>query len=247
LRASELSAFPLGTLFGSFFPCRKKELPAAQAKGYCATELRCKYGQAEIFVLQIVETYSLRSLMPQAANCSFCCFTVYSSMTRLCPGNRRFFLFLACAHAARAVTFCCSTKSNQKGNQRGRPQPLARKWPRPFGIPITTPHCLRPQVPLSVTAAPCQPLTAAVPFCRFATFPPHRGGIVPRRGATRLRRCFLNRLPLMRNSATHLLHTNEQRRSRVLPPLGEACFVWRFYAPGLFSLLCIGLPSFPAH
>ena len=55
--------------------------------------------------------------MPQAANCSFCCSTVYSSMTRLYPGNRRFFLFTACAHAARAVTFCCSTKSNQKGNQ----------------------------------------------------------------------------------------------------------------------------------
>ena len=42
LRASELSAFPLGTLFGSFFPCRKKELPAAQAKSYCTTKLRCK-------------------------------------------------------------------------------------------------------------------------------------------------------------------------------------------------------------
>ena len=40
---------------------------------------------------------------------------------------------------------------------------------------------MRRQVPLSVTATPCQPLTAAVPFCRFATFPPHRGGIVPRR------------------------------------------------------------------
>ena len=61
LRASELSAFPLGTLFGSFFPCRKKELPAAQAKGYCTTELRCKYGQAEILALPIAEIYSLRS------------------------------------------------------------------------------------------------------------------------------------------------------------------------------------------
>ena len=30
-----------GTLFGSFFPCRKKELPAAQAKGYCTTGFRC--------------------------------------------------------------------------------------------------------------------------------------------------------------------------------------------------------------
>jgi hypothetical protein len=68
-------------------------------------------------------------------------------MTRLYPGNRRFFLFTACAHAARAVTFCCSTKSNQKGNQRGRPQPLARKWPRPFGIPITPPHFLRRKAP----------------------------------------------------------------------------------------------------
>ena len=42
LRASELSAFPLGTLFGSFFPCRKKELLAAQAKRGYTTELRCK-------------------------------------------------------------------------------------------------------------------------------------------------------------------------------------------------------------
>ena len=94
--------------------------------------------------------------MPQAANCSFCCSKVYSSMTQLCPGNRRFFLFTACAHAAQAVTFCCSTKSNQKRNQKGRHNALKRRCVAPFGIPITTPHFLRWKVPLSVTAAPCQ-------------------------------------------------------------------------------------------
>jgi hypothetical protein len=44
----------------------------------------------------------------------------------------------------------------------------------------------------------------------------------PEGRATRLRRCFLHRLPCMRNSATHLFHTNEQRRSRVLPPSGNS-------------------------
>ena len=73
--------------------------------------------------------------MPQAANCSFCCSTVHSSMTRLCPGNRRFFLFIACAHAAQAVTFCCSTKSNQKGNQGGQAQRTSRKCLSPLEPP----------------------------------------------------------------------------------------------------------------
>ena len=59
------------------------------------------------------------------------------------------------------------------------------------------------------------------PFVALRHFPHTVGESSPEGRATRLRRCFLNRLPLMRNSATHLLHTNKQRRSRVLPPLGE--------------------------
>jgi hypothetical protein len=51
------------------------------------------------------------------------------------------------------------------------------------------------------------------PFCRFATFPPT--------GGTHLRCCYLHREPHTQNSATHLLHTNQQRRSRVPLPLGE--------------------------
>ena len=86
------------------------------------------------------------ALMPQAADCSFCCSTVHSSMTRLCPGNRRFFLFTACANAARAVTFCCSTKSNQKRNQGRTGTTHFAQVPVPLGTPITTPHLLLWQV-----------------------------------------------------------------------------------------------------
>ena len=109
--------------------------------------------------------------MPQAANCSFCCSTVHSSMTRFCPGNRRFFLFLACAHAARAVTFCCSTKSNQKRNQGRTGTTHFAQVPVPLGTPITPPHILRRKAsPLShgcaVPALPKgEPRACGAVFC----------------------------------------------------------------------------------
>ena len=121
---------PLARFLVPFFRAEKRNCPPHRRKGivrrsFGASTERLKFSLCRFGDLQ-------PALMPQAANCSFCCSTVYSSMTRLYPGNRRFFLFLACAHAARAVTFCCSTKSNQKGNQ-GR-------------NPITTPRFLRQQV-----------------------------------------------------------------------------------------------------
>ena len=145
---------PLARFLVPFFRAEKRNCPPHRRKvivrrSFGASTERLKFSLCRFGDLQ-------PALMPQAANYSFCCSTVHSSMTRLYPGNRRFFLFTVCAHAARAVTFCCSTKSNQKGNQGRTGTTHFAQVPVPLGTPITTPHFLRRRIriPLSLRDIP---------------------------------------------------------------------------------------------